>query len=173
MNPKLKFLFEDIEKQRIQLLDDVRKSPERFDLKLRDEQWSIHQILAHLITAEKLTNQYISKKIQGIDRAGDSGIWEELKMIVLKVSQRLPFKFKAPAVVVKFTPSYSGIDDLVADWDKTRSEFRALLGQIKDEQVKRKIYKHVVAGKLNIMHAVIFLKEHVAHHWPQVNNLLK
>jgi len=173
MNQKLNRLFEEIERQRIQMMSDVRNSPDRFDYKLSDDKWSIHQILAHLITAEKLTNQYISKKIQGVNESGDSGWIEEMKMVVLKVSQRLPFKFKAPALVVKYTPAYSGLDELAADWNKTRDEFRQLLERINDNQLKRKIYKHVFAGRLNIVHAVIFLREHVAHHLPQVNNLLK
>jgi len=173
MNQKLSGLFEEIERQRAQVINAAKKSPDRFDFKLDNTKWSIHEILAHLITAEKLTNQYISKKIQGIDEAGESGWVEELKMLVLKVSQRLPFKFKAPAIVLKATPAHSGLDELIDDWDKTRLVFRQLLEKVKDNQLKRKIYKHVVAGRLNIVHAVIFLREHVAHHWPQINNLLK
>jgi uncharacterized damage-inducible protein DinB len=173
VNQKLLRLFNDIENQRAQLLNLVLLHPEKFDFKPNAKQWSIHQILAHLVTAESLTNQYIAKKIQGIDQAGNTGFYEELKMIVLKISQRLPFKFRAPPVVVKFTPSYTGIEELITEWDKTRAIFKQLLEQIGEDQLKRKIYKHVVAGRLNIVHAVLFLREHVTHHLPQVNNLLK
>ncbi|MEQ8423734.1 MAG: hypothetical protein RIA63_03425 [Cyclobacteriaceae bacterium] len=96
MNSKLQTLFEDLERQRLQLLNEVKQQPEKFDLKPDKKKWSIREILAHLVTAEKLTVQYMAKKIQGIDQAGDSGPLEEIKMIILKISQRLPLKFTAP-----------------------------------------------------------------------------
>ena len=155
------------------MLENVRQDSDKFDLNADKNKWSVHQILAHLITAEKLSVQYIAKKRQGIDKAGDTGLLEELKMLVLKISQRLPLKFKTPQTVVAASQSYSSLDELIADWDATRKSFRQLLEQIKEDELKRKIYKHVAVGKLNIMHAVLFLREHVTHHLPQVNLLLK
>lgn len=172
VNQKLNRLFERLEVQRHELLEKVKHVPDKFDVRPNDKKWSIHQLLAHLIAAEKLSNQYISKKIQGIDQAGDTGLLEELKMMVLKASQRLPLKFNAPQPVVASTDSYSNLTALIAEWDATREDFKQLLSQVKDDQLKRKVYKHVIAGKLNIVHAVEFLHEHVAHHLPQVNRLL-
>lgn len=172
MNQKLNRLFERLEVQRHELLEKVKQVPDKFDAKPNDKKWSLHQLLAHLVAAEKLSNQYISKKIQGIDHAGDTGIMEDLKMGVLKVSQRLPLKFNAPKPVVATTNSYTNLAALIAEWDSTREDFKQLLNQVKDDQLKRKVYKHVIAGRLNIVHAVEFLHEHVAHHLPQVNRLL-
>lgn len=173
MNKKLNDLFEDLETQRHDLLEVVKKSPEAFYTKPNETKWSVHEILAHLIAAEKLSLQYIAKKMQGIDAAGDTGWSEELKMSVLKLSQRLPLRFKAPSTVVAATPHYSNIDELLNDWDLTRANLKKLLDQIGDNQLKKKIYKHFVVGRLNITHAILFLKEHVNHHWPQINRLLK
>ena len=73
MNSQLTKLFESIELQRLEILEQVRQSPEKFNVKPRENKWSIGQILAHIVTAEKLTLQYMTKKIQGIDQAGTTG----------------------------------------------------------------------------------------------------
>ncbi len=135
--------------------------------------WSIQQILAHLIAAEKLSVIYLNKKKLGVNDAHDTGLLEEIKMVVLKLSQRLPLKFKAPRGVVENTPTYASFEELMLDWDRTRSELREFLEKIDDTQIRKKIYKHIVAGRLNIQHALVFLREHIIHHTPQINRLLK
>lgn len=173
MNTQLQQLFNSLEAQRQQLLDRAKNTTDSFNRSPGNNKWSVHQILAHLVGAEKLSVQYLTKKIQGIDEAEDSGWVESLKMIVLKASQRLPLKFTAPKPVVASTASYESLEALTADWDNVRAELKKLLEQVKNDQVKRKIFKHVLVGKLNIQQALQFLSEHIAHHLPQVNRLLK
>lgn len=173
MDKTLAAQFDKLEKQRHQLLDKVRQFPDAFNRKPNVEKWSVHEILAHLITAEKLSVQYIEKKRQGIDAADNTGLLEELKMGVLKISQRLPLRFTAPKPVVAATQSYSSIEELTTDWNVVRENLKQILEQIQDNQLKKKIYKHIIVGRLNIVHAVKFLQEHVTHHWPQVIRLLK
>jgi len=173
VNSKLNQLYEKLESQRLQLLEKVKLAPERFNVQPEDNRWSLHQVLAHLVTAEKLSVMYLDKKIQGIDEAGNTGIIEDMKMMVLKVSQRLPLKFTAPKKVVASTPSYISLNELIDDWNTTRQKLKTLLETVQDHQLKRKIFKHFVIGKLNIVHALEFLGEHIAHHLPQINRLLK
>ncbi len=173
MNPRLQKLFIAIESQREILLLSLHPLSNE---KLNDHpqgKWSINQIIAHLITAEKLSINYLNKKMLGIDEAKDSGFVEELKMILLIVSQRLPLKFKAPKAVVDQTAKETDIHKLVDEWNKTRSALKNILERIEDHHLKRKIYRHVVAGMLNIQQALQFLYEHVRHHTPQVKYLLK
>lgn len=173
VNPQLNQLFSSLEAQRHHLLDRVKNVSDRFNTNPGNNKWSIHQILAHLVAAEKLSVQYVRKKMQGIDQAKDAGLTESLKMIVLKISQRLPFKFNAPQPVVALTATYSNLDELITDWDTTRATLKNLLEEIGDDQTKRLIFKHPVVGKLDIAQALEFMKEHVAHHLPQVKRLLK
>ncbi|HRF34344.1 MAG TPA: hypothetical protein PLM56_12645, partial [Cyclobacteriaceae bacterium] len=58
-------------------------------------------------------------------------------------------------------------------WSKTRMELKELLDRISDDQLKRKIYKHPVVGKLNMVQTVRFFREHIIHHTPQIKRLLK
>lgn len=173
MNTRLAQLFQQLEEQRAQLIGSLQHvAPE----KLKDAppgKWSVNQILAHMITAERLSLVYLKKKGQGIEEAGDTGWWEDLKLVALRVSQRLPLKFKAPRVVVEHTPTEADIRQLLADWDNLRLQLKAFLETIPDRHIRKKIYKHVFAGRLNVQHAMLFFREHIIHHLPQIQNRLK
>jgi len=172
LNPQLQRLFDTLEADRHWLLNKVQTlSSEQFT-RAAPGAWSVSQILSHLITAERLSRLYMNKKILGIQEAGDTGIREEIKMVLLKLSQRLPFKFKAPRAVVENTPAYAEFIQLVSDWEKERAELKKLLETFKEPQIKKKIYRHTRAGRLNIQHALIFFREHYRHHWPQIRRLL-
>ncbi|SRR5260221_9942971 len=171
MNPRLQKLYSKIETQRNALILSLRNLPAK---KLNDHphcKWSINQIIAHLITAENLSARYLNKKILGVNEAKDTGFVEELKMFLLMASQRLPLKFKAPKVVVDQTSKETDFNKLTEEWDKTRTELKNLLDRIEDRHLKRKIYKHVRVGMLNVLHTLKFFYEHVGHHTPQIKRL--
>jgi uncharacterized damage-inducible protein DinB len=174
MNHTLQTIFSQLEEQRQQLLNDLRiLTPEEFN-QHPEGKWSINQILAHIVAAERLSLQYLKKKILGVNEVGDTGLWEEAKMVALRLSQRIPgLKFRAPRAVVEKTPTYETFTQLEEDWARLRSEIRAFIEPIPDKHIKRKIYRHVQAGRLNIQHALLFLREHIVHHQPQIKTLLK
>jgi uncharacterized damage-inducible protein DinB len=173
MNSKLNTLFNSLEEDRKNLLATVSNLSLEKQLNAPPGKWSIQQILAHLIAAEKLSVMYLHKKMLGIKEAENTGLWEEIKMMALQASQRLPLKFKAPRMVVENTPAYASFEELTADWDKTRAELKVLLEKFEDSQIRKKIYKHIRAGRLNIQHALLFFREHIIHHRPQINRLMK
>ena len=170
MDPKLGQLFDELESQRERLLSTLKEVNEEELLKSDSSgRWSIAEILSHLVAAEKMSLQYIRKKMLGIEKAGDSGLWEELKMILLIISQRLPgLKFKAPKVVVEGTRIVKDLPSVQREWDEVREDLKKLLETIPPHLKKRKIYKHVIAGYINISQAMIFFREHINHHMPQV-----
>jgi uncharacterized damage-inducible protein DinB len=173
LNRALLQLFEKLEVQRTSLLSEIKQlSPEILNKHLPGK-WSISQILAHLITAEQLSINYLNKKMQGIQTVENTGLWEEIKTLTLKISQRLPLKFKAPRLVVENTPAFESVEQIEMAWTKTRNELKELLSRIADDQIRRKIYKHPIAGKLNIHQALRFFGEHIIHHQPQIKKLLK
>lgn len=172
MNTKLQLIFDSLETQRNQLFKALNNlAAERLNQQPQNG-WSINQVIAHLITAERLSVIYLHKKIQAINEVENTGLIEELKMIALIVSQRLPFKFKAPKVVVENTKSSTSLQELEKEWTAVRNELKAMLEKFGDDQVKRKIYKHVVAGKLNIQQTLLFFREHIIHHQQQIKRLL-
>lgn len=172
MNPKLHKLFSELEVSRRSLLDEMAQLPIEKLNHSQPGRWSINQIIAHLIAGEKLSVTYLQKKILAINEVDNTGIFEEIKMIGLIISQRLPLKFRAPRVVVENTTQTSDLSLLVKEWDSVREELRQLLEKVKDDQINRRIYKHVRAGKLNTQHALIFFREHIIHHYPQLKRLM-
>lgn len=172
LNRRLHLHFENLEAQRRRLLDRVEGHPAEAFHHSEPGKWSMCQVLAHLINAERLSVRYINKKILGIHEAKNTGWVEEGKMILLKISQRLPFKFKAPAAVVISTPQYANLHELMTDWDLERQELKQLLEKFDESQLRRKVYRHVVVGILNIEQALTFFREHFIHHLPQIKRLL-
>jgi len=173
MNTLLKELFDQLESQRFALVKQIEHlNPDQLH-QHPPGKWSLSQVYAHLITSEQLSVQYLKKKIQAVDEQPDTGLVEELKMWTLIISQRLPFKFKAPKVVVDHTPAFKDAAEIATAWTQTRTELKDLLGRFTANQLKRKIYKHPVAGKLNIVQATRFFSEHIIHHTPQIKRLLK
>jgi len=168
MNSRLQSLFDSIENQRQSLVSSLKNLPSEKLNKHAPNKWSINQIIAHLISAEQLSVNYINKKMLGIDQTTDTGFYEELKMLMLQISQRLPFKYKAPKKVIENTVHESDISRLIEQWDLVRAELKSLLGKIEDHQIKRGIYRHVRVGLINIQHALKFFGEHVTHHTPQI-----
>ncbi len=172
MNHTLAKLFKSLETQRNELVISLRGLPADRHNYHAEGRWSINQIVAHLIAAEKISMAYLQKKIGAINEVDNTGIYEEMKIVALIVSQRLPLKFRAPRIVVENTTQTTDILQLEKEWDSVREELRQLLEKVEDDQIKRRIYKHVRAGKLNIQHALIFFREHIIHHHPQIKRLM-
>ena len=172
MDQHLQRSFRKLEKRSTDLLNQLRThSTEKLSFG-PVAHWSVLQIIAHLITAERLSVMYMQKKMLGIDAAGNTGILDELKMGLLIISQRLPLKFKAPPAVVQQTTQATSLQQLEQEWNQVRKDLQALLEKIQPHQRKRKIYKHVVAGKLNAQQALRFFHEHFVHHQPQIKKLI-
>ncbi|HNC28695.1 MAG TPA: DinB family protein, partial [Cyclobacteriaceae bacterium] len=57
-------------------------------------------------------------------------------------------------------------------WDKARHELNNFLNSIADRHSRRLIFKHPVAGMLDVRQSVAFMYEHVRHHLPQIKRLL-
>ena len=174
MNADLQNLFDELEIQRKKTLDSLEAlSHEQLNKAPFPGKWSAAQIVSHLVTAEQLSLRYMQKKVQGIKEAPDSGLWEELKISLLKISQRLPgLKFKAPKGVVENMAQYEDLVTMTLEWDKVRRELKSLLEKIPDNLVKRKIYRHAIAGYLNVKQSLLFFREHIIHHTPQIKKLL-
>ena len=174
MNARLHQIFKQLEAQRQQVLSEVKAATPEKLLQAPAGKWTVLQILAHLLQAERLSLQYMRKKALGIEQTSDAGWWEDVKMLALKISQRVPgLKFRAPKVVVDTTPSYATLADLERDWSALRSELHDFIGTIPDSYTNRKIYRHAFAGRLSAPQALVFFGEHITHHHPQVKALLR
>jgi uncharacterized damage-inducible protein DinB len=172
MHPRILKIFLEAESLRTEVLRMVQPLTDDKLFQSRQGKWSISQILWHVIEAERLSLQYMKKKSLGIRNVKDSTPVDDFKFLLLKVSQRLPLKFKAPAVLSQDEPPSLTLSEIETQWEATRTDLKKFLETFDETTVKRKIYRHVIAGRLNVMHAVEFFNEHLNHHLPQIKRLL-
>lgn len=173
MNNLLQNEWDKLERVRLSILDSISAVDEQSFQKSVRGKWSIGQILIHVVTSERLALQYMRKKSLGIDSLENSGFVEPIKLTILKISQRLPIKYKAPKGILEMTPKAISKEHLIALWDQSRSELKTFLHSIEDKNVNKKIFKHPIAGMFNASQGVAFLREHLLHHKPQILRLSK
>lgn len=174
MQPSLQTLFDSVEREKDRLLDDVSAlSPEDFFRTPAPGKWSVAQIMTHLMTVEQLSLQYMKKKSLGINEVKDSGVMEEARFRLYSAVFRLPLKLKAPRVILDNTPEALPLSELEVQWKRLRNKLKTFLSTIEDKHIRRLIYKHAFAGRLDITQALRFFIEHIYHHQPQVDRIVR
>jgi hypothetical protein len=174
MHPHFQKRYDRLERQLAELLLLVHLLPNDQLIKIpAPGKWSILQILTHLYISEKLSLAYIKKKSLAIDEVTNAGLWQSFLMIILVVSQRVPFRYKAPKTILQNTPLTLSLPDLLAQWNLLRIELKSMLTYIPDKYVNKLVFKHPFAGMLSFPQAIDFLCEHIIHHTPQIKKILK
>jgi hypothetical protein len=174
LNKSLLKSFEALEKQKEQLLQAVSAVPaEDFHYSPGAGKWSISEVLAHLLASEQLSVAYMQKKIGAIKALKNSGFSASLRMGLLIVSQRVPLKYKAPKVIVSNTPQELALQEITNRWATVRQDLKKILESLEEADQKKLIFKHPLAGKFNAAQAIVFLKEHIHHHLPQIKRLIR
>lgn len=167
-------LFEQLESRKEEILALFRSMPvEQFNRRPRENKWSAAEVLSHIVTAERLSVAYMHKKAPAIATLERTGLREEIILGILIVSQRMPgLKFKAPKRVVENTTVLMSLPEIESAWKAVRDDLRTLLATLPKEEWNRKIYRHPIAGYMNFKQALIFLREHLLHHGPQLRALV-
>jgi hypothetical protein len=148
-------------------------SSEKFNYSPSVKKWSIAQIITHLLVAEQLSLGYMKKKSLGLEQLKSSGFKESFLTAILKISQRTPgIKFKAPQIVITNTPQSLSLPELSQRWEAHRTDLKNFLEKVEDKNVKKLIYKHPFVGMLDSRQALIFFREHIIHHLPQIKRCL-
>lgn len=169
MNKKLQATFDDLELQRMQLLKEVGALSHDALTTAPAGKWSILRILSHIVAAELSGLEYVRKKVLGVKGSGDSGSWEEIKLGIFKLSQRLPMlKYKAPKAIEDRTVVYNDLKTVELEWGKLRAEWRSFLEALPEEYGNRKIFRHVIGGRFNVQQGLSIFREHIGHHLPQI-----
>ena len=164
--------FNKIEEQRRLLLDEIaRLSHEQQNFKPSPEAWSILQVVNHLLYAEANSVKYLQKKMQGVSSVPKGGVLSGVRSFALNVALRLPVKYKAPKFALPVQEEVYVFENIREQWNEVRDEFRKILDQIDADTDEKLIFKHPVAGRLNIYQTLSFLHEHIEHHFKQVERI--
>jgi len=136
-----------------------------------DGEWSVSQVLGHLILAEELSLGYIRKKMKAPEQLRSPGLVDKMKSRLLTVMLRSPLRFKSPKAAAD-PPEESDLSQIRAHWDSVRGSWRGLIAEMPPELADRAIYRHPVVGPMSLTRCLTFLAEHITHHRHQIDRIL-
>lgn len=173
MDSKLESGFNKLENSRLQLFAKLEKKDEsELNFHPGKDKWSMIQVMHHLIITEQLSIGYINKKLTYRTNIKKSGFGAAIRFFALKSMLRTPFRFKAPKIVSE-VPDNGNFNQVKDQWDQTRKELRELLDNLPEEFLNKNIFKHAIAGKMNICQTLCFMEEHFKHHVKQIDRIAK
>ena len=173
MNKQLQKKFDELENNRKQLLDSIRLlSTEALNTKPDEKSWSVATIIKHLMLAEEMSLKYLQKKTQDTGRADRTGFKNIWRMLIVRGVFFLDIKFKAPAIV---TPEVSSetLVQLEQQWSATRADIYKILNALSEEDLQKELWKHALAGKLNVVHMLDFFALHTSRHTAQIQRTVR
>jgi hypothetical protein len=175
MKPQISKRLDKLDSMLEALLADLQPLPDALlNSKPGPGKWSVLQVLHHLMIAEQLSAMYVQKKTStGIDDIPEVPISSYTKLLSLRLTFLMPFKFKAPpAVGDDVLPDTSTLDEVFGTWRQNRQSLRALLHNLPENVLGKAIYKHPIAGKLNAAQMLDFFDLHFSHHLAQIKRTL-
>ena len=172
MNAQLEKQFNQIEEQRKDLFNELKGfSDELLNKKPAPEKWSVAEVIAHLITAEEMSLKYLQKKTQDTSTAKPESFNSKWRWLLVQIVFTFNIKFKAPEIVEPKL-GYQSQADLEKKWTDVRSQIAAILNKLSDKEINTELWKHAVAGKLNLYHMVEFFGVHTGRHKKQIERTL-
>lgn len=143
---------------------------EKLTKKPNENEWSLAQVVAHLIDSETGISKYIYKKSQGLDDLKNTGLKNSFMSYQLNKNLKSDKKFKAPKVVSS-PPNTESYEELKERWDHARDRFKSVLEKLPKSAYKKQIFKHPRVGYLNIKQTLAFMGHHIGHHIPQIEKI--
>ncbi|MBK8506708.1 MAG: DinB family protein [Saprospiraceae bacterium] len=146
--------------------EDLNRQP-------RSDVWSVNQVLTHLVLSERLSMQYVRKKLSFKPTLKRSYFVSQTRFLLLRISLALPLKFRAPKAVRSDDrlESYS-LSDLRIKWLADRDDLGAYLLNLNEELLDLQVYKHPFAGRLSLLQMIDFFINHLSRHEGQIDRRL-
>lgn len=133
--------------------------------------WSALQVTEHLIASEYGTLQYLQKKtLAPVDslEMSDEATAEASRKLNLALKSDL--KWKAPGVLAPPSGKH-GLETLIHQWDDLRKGWERLLNGIDEGYLHRQVFRHPVAGRLDLLQTLSFVEHHIHHHVHQIKRI--
>jgi len=137
-------------------------------------QWSVLQVMHHLIQAETLSERYVRKKLSFNPELKPAGLAGAFRLFLVRINFVLPFKYKAPpGVGDDVLPETSTLEDTMQQWRRQRQSLKELLESLPNGYHNKALYKHPLAGKLSLVQMLDFFEFHIQRHLGQIERTLK
>lgn len=165
--------FDEMESGRMRLFQMIQnQGDDILNKKPAPGKWSPIQILHHLILAESGTYQYVKKKTGNPDQLEKSGWREKLNYIILSIFLKAPLKWKAPKVASDL-PEQDSLSHTADLYSALRSEWKQLIEEMPEDISDKKIFRHPIAGRMNLEDTLGFMELHAKRHFNQIREILR
>ncbi|MGB0915974.1 MAG: DinB family protein [Flavobacteriales bacterium] len=166
-------LFDELEKERLELLTSLSNRPKEVLVKKPSaDSWSVTEVVLHLAKAEEGALKYMRVKLEhGGHKKASFGAAVKQKLLNLAIA--LPFKYKAPSVIELDATGNTSFAEAQELWGQIRSNLKKEYESIDESIIDHELFKHPAAGKLSIMQSVRFMRQHVQRHVGQIERVLK
>lgn len=132
--------------------------------------WNALQVVRHIIISEKGTLAYLLKKTssgpEGIEKSNSESKQSGEKLQkALKASE----KWKAPQVL----PDPESIDlaSSASYWGELRDQYDIFLNNLDPAFYDLQVFKHPLAGRIDLYDTLDFLSNHIQHHMYQLERI--
>jgi len=168
MISELREEFEMYDRTRRALLDDLAVlNDDQLRKKPSPSEWSILQIVQHMVLAEQGVMQYLPGPEELIARKRGLRAWifYPLVLLILRWNIRVPVPSKRMVPDGK-----TSISELRQQWDENLRWFRGYLDSLGPDDLKRAVFSHPIAGPLTGPQAGTLAQYHFEAHLRQINN---
>lgn len=176
LKPSLQKRLDRMDTELADLFEVLNKySDDDLNWKPKADQWSVLQVMVHLMKAEAGSQAYVEKKLSsGHSHLSKAGILAGSRKHIMNCILRFPFKIKAPkGFGTENLPDRSSFWDLVKQWKKQREDLRNYLASLPNEALSKEIYKHPVAGRMSVNGMLSFFEVHFKRHRKQIDRVLQ
>lgn len=168
----IKLKFDKLEKSRKDFFSELENQDESaLTFKIDKNKWSSIQICFHLVKSEQLTLLALNKNFEKRENLKNCGATGFFRYSALFLALKSGLKFKAPALLGNMPESYD-FSELKKKWETIRISMEKYLNNFPEDLIKKEIFKHPIAGWLNLNQTLGFLQDHFDHHKVQVTKLL-
>ena len=134
-------------------------------------EWSVAQVVEHLLASETGTLGYMKKKSSGgWDALEDAGEDHHASSAAINTRLESNERYKAPDVLPEPTNAIA-LEVLIEKWNTLRTELLDFVSTIEPEHFHKLIFRQPAAGMLTVLHALEFMDAHLRHHLPQIKRI--
>ncbi len=174
MQRDLETRFSALERRREDLTGRLADLGERaLSFKPRKEAWCLLEVCDHVLRTEEASLQYVRKKLPHVEANSRPGARSRWVFPILRVLLALPLRFRMPSSVSdSLKPGSSlSLEKLVDRWIAEHSEWRRVLDSVPASKLQSPLFRHPIAGPMDLNGALLFLEAHFDHHLRQVERL--
>lgn len=131
--------------------------------------WSALQTMGHVLLSEKLSLNYVQKKLSFNPQLEKAGLKAFMRSILLKFYLGSPLKFKAPkGVQSEDLPAFCNLTELTARWKADRQSLMKFFDEVDNNILDRELYRHPIVGRLTLLQMLNFFEGHFERHRRQI-----